>query len=79
MARIGATRPFEECNDGVKNAFEMTGDLARSGLLDLGELANGKFPIMVWVSQLEVRVIDDKLTRKIKAGDMDIRYVRHPR
>jgi len=40
---------FEQCNDGVTKAFELSGDLGRSSLPDFTELVNVKFPILIWV------------------------------
>lgn len=49
VAKIGATVAFEQCNGGVTNAFELSGDLGRSSLPDFTELVNAKFPILIWV------------------------------
>jgi len=49
IAKIGAAVGFEQCNDGVTRAFELSGDLGRSSLPDFTELVNVKFPILVWV------------------------------
>jgi len=49
VAKIGAVVAFEQCNDGVTKAFELSGDLGRSSLPDFTELVNVKFPILIWV------------------------------
>lgn len=49
MSRIGARTKFDQCSDPVKAAFTASGEVGRSSLGDMGELANAKFPILIWV------------------------------
>ncbi|KAF9449182.1 alpha/beta-hydrolase [Macrolepiota fuliginosa MF-IS2] len=55
MAKIGATSKYDQCNHRVKSAFIASGDAARSGLGDLAELADKKFPILIWVGDYDIK------------------------
>ena len=52
MQRIGAQVRYSECSDAVGNEFALTGDDARSFVLQLAGLANKGMKMLVWVSDL---------------------------
>ncbi|KAF9446561.1 alpha/beta-hydrolase [Macrolepiota fuliginosa MF-IS2] len=54
-AKIGATSKYDQCSTSVKSGFIASGDSSRSGLGDLAQIADARYPVLIWAGDYDIK------------------------